>query len=159
MTARAPAGPVGPGRWTVHRPCASLSGRPTDGAPLAGYRRCRRRGANVIDHPEHVELTATERVLLDDIERSLAAVDPRLAERLSTHRCGAVDRWRPVRLPAGVVVTAAGLAGMVAAAAAGAFAPGLGAVGLAAAGTVALADELRERFSDAPPGGRRPRRR
>lgn len=114
----------------------------------------------MIDHPERVELTPTERVLLDDIERSLAAVDPRLAERLSTHRCGG-DRWRPFRVPAGVAATAAGLAGMVAAATAGAFAAGVGAVGLAAAGTVALADELCERLAeqDHRLRGPRPRRR
>lgn len=102
-----------------------------------------------MDHPEQVGLSPHERVALDDIERTLAALDPRLAERLTTH-VDSSRRWRVVRLPAGAAGVVAGLAAMVVAAVAGDLgavqaATGIGGVGLAAAGTVALADEACER--------------
>lgn len=102
----------------------------------------------MIDHPEHVELTPGERDLLDDIERSLAALDPRLAARLSTHQW-AGDRWRRVRLPVGAMATVAGLAGMVACALTGELAAGTAAVAIAAGGVVTTSDDLRERAEEA----------
>lgn len=110
----------------------------------------------MIDHPEHVELTPGERVLLDDIERSLAALDPRLADRLTTHRC-AGQRWHAARLPAGVAATVAGVAGMVACAIAGELGAGAVAAGLAAAGTVATTDDLADRDPVGLPSLRRRR--
>ncbi|HEX9994775.1 MAG TPA: DUF3040 domain-containing protein [Acidimicrobiales bacterium] len=102
----------------------------------------------MIDHPEHVELTPGERVLLDDIERSLAAVDPRLAARLSTHRWSG-RRWRRARLPAGALGAVLGLAGMVVSAVSGELWAGTAAVALAAGGVVAASDEVRDRAEEA----------
>ena len=101
----------------------------------------------MIDHPgpEHVQLSAGEQLVLEDIERSLAAIDPRLAERLANHRC-VDDRWRRVRLPAGAVAGLGGLAVMVASAVAGDLAVGVAAVAPTALGAVAVADELADRL-------------
>jgi Protein of unknown function (DUF3040) len=106
------------------------------------------KGDEVIDHPEDVELTPGERVVLDDIERSLAAVDPRLAARLATHR-PAGERWQRARLPVGGVAAVAGLAGMVACSVAGEVAAGMVAVAVTAGGTVAAVDAVRDRLRDA----------